>query len=94
MVVNVSEIEKVLKDKNVSLSSTAASILLRICSENYLEKLLKELCKTMSEMSTDYKIDIIKSLENVLRAYPKQYKVINEFLLIVLSNEEAEEIKR
>lgn len=48
----------------------------------------------MSEMSTDYKIDIIKSLENVLRAYPKQYKVINEFLLIVLSNEDAEEIKR
>jgi len=32
LILNVKEIEKVLKDKNLSLSSTAASILLRICS--------------------------------------------------------------
>lgn len=32
LVMNVKEIEKVLGDKNVNLSATAASILLRICS--------------------------------------------------------------
>lgn len=36
LIVNVKEIEKVLNDSNTSLSSIAASILLRICSEAYL----------------------------------------------------------
>jgi coatomer protein complex subunit gamma len=36
LLLNVKEIEKVLEDNNTSLSSIAASILLRICSENYL----------------------------------------------------------
>ena len=87
---NVKEIEKVLNDKNVSLSSAAASILLRICSENYLEVLLKGLKKTMTEMSTDYKIDVIKSLVNVLKTYPKQYPVINDFIIQILKSEESE----
>lgn len=51
LVVNVKEIEKVLNDSNTSLSSIAASILLRICSENYLETLFSRIEKTMSEMS-------------------------------------------
>ncbi len=41
LIINVKEIEKVLTDKNMSLSSIAASLLLRICSEGYLDKLLK-----------------------------------------------------
>ncbi len=31
----------------------------------------------MSEMSIDYKIDVIKSLINVLTTYPKQFLIIN-----------------
>lgn len=87
LVVNVKEIEKVLNDKNVNLSSAAASILLRICSEGYLEVLLKGLKKTMKEMSIEYKVDVIKSLVNVLRTYPKQYPVINDFILGTLKSE-------
>ena len=51
LIVNVSMIEKVLNGNNTSLSSIAASILLRICSENYLETLFGRIEKTMNDMS-------------------------------------------
>lgn len=48
----------------------------------------------MVEMSTDYKIDVIKSLANVLSTYPKQYTIINEFIFHILKNEESEDLRR
>ena len=45
-------------------------------------------------MSIEYKIDVIKSLVNVLKTYPKQYVVINDFILDTLKNEESEELRR
>ena len=59
LVINVSEIQKVLNGKNTSLSTIAASILLRICSEDYLETLFTKIEKTMLEMSTEYKKDVL-----------------------------------
>jgi coatomer protein complex subunit gamma len=93
LIVNVKEIEKVLNDNNTSLSSIAASILLRICSEAYLDTLFARIEKTMSEMSIDYKKDVVSSLTNVLKAYPKKYELINRFLLNLINREEACEIK-
>ena len=71
----------------MSLSSTAASILLRICSEGYLEKLFTQIDATMKEMSNDYKVDVVKSLTNVLKTYPKQYPLVNNFLLSIMQKE-------
>ena len=51
LIVNVKEIEKVLNGSNTSLSAIAATILLRICSENYLETLLGWIEKIMIDMS-------------------------------------------
>lgn len=93
LIVNVKEIEKVLNDANTSLSSIAASILLRICSENYLETLFARIDKTMSEMSNDYKKDVIRALPNVLRTYPRKFDLINRFLLTLMRREESCDIK-
>ena len=93
LIINVKEIEKVLNGKNTSLSSIAASILLRICSENYLETLFARIEKTMSEMSTEYKRDVVKSLVNVLKTYPKKYDLINQFLINIMKKEESYAIK-
>lgn len=87
------EIEKVLSDSNTSLSSIAASLLLRICSEGYLDKLLSQIVKTMKEMSLDYKIDVIRSLANVLKTYPKKYDCVNKFLIGLMSKETEEKIR-
>lgn len=87
LIINVKQIEKVLNDSNTSLSSTAASILLRICSEAYLETLFTRIEKTMSQMSIEYKRDVVRSLTNVLKTYPKKYDVINRFMLSIMKKE-------
>ena len=35
----------------------------------------------MKEMSVDYKIDVIRSLANVLKTYPQKYSLCNKFLV-------------
>ena len=35
-------------------------------------------------MSTEYKRDVVKSLSNVLKAYPKKYELINKFLINIM----------
>lgn len=44
-------------------------------------------------MSVEYKRDVVRSLINVLKAYPKKYDVINRFLLAIMRKEESCEIK-
>ena len=38
----------------------------------------------MSEMSTEYKRDVVKALTNVLKTYPNQYELINQFLINIM----------
>lgn len=47
----------------------------------------------MSEMSTEYKRDVIKSLVNVLKTYPKRYNLINKFLINIMRKEDSCAIK-
>jgi hypothetical protein len=44
-------------------------------------------------MSIDYKKDVVSSLTNVLKTYPKKYELINHFLLNLIHREDACEIK-
>jgi hypothetical protein len=74
----------VLEEKNITLSAFVASILLRVCKENSLNALLKGLSKYMHFMPIDYKVDVIKSLPNVLNTYPKQFAIINSFIFVTL----------
>jgi hypothetical protein len=47
----------------------------------------------MSDMSTEYKRDVVKSLANVLKAYPKKYELINKFLIGIMKKEDSCAIK-
>ena len=40
-------------------------------------------------MSEDYKRDVVQSLTNVLKTYPKQYVLINKFLLNLMRKEDS-----
>lgn len=35
----------------------------------------------MSEMSDDYKIDVLGSIKNVVKQFPGKYSLVNAFLL-------------
>jgi hypothetical protein len=47
----------------------------------------------MSDMSIDYKVDVVKSLVGVLQNYPAKYTAVNTFLLGLLKKEKAYEVK-
>lgn len=47
----------------------------------------------MSEMSNDYKIDVVRSLVGVLQNYPGKYSAVNGFLLELLKKEKSYEVK-
>lgn len=47
----------------------------------------------MSDMSIDYKIDVVKSLVGVLQNYPAKYTAVNTFLLELLKKEKTYEVK-
>lgn len=47
----------------------------------------------MSDMSTDYKIDVVRSLVGVLQNYPTKFAAVNAFLLELLKKEKQFEIK-
>ena len=87
LMMNISEIERVLSDKNKSLSALAASILLRMCTESQLEKLLSQVSESMGEMSDDYKVDVLGSVKNVIKQYPSKYRLVNQFLLRFIEGE-------
>jgi tRNA U55 pseudouridine synthase TruB len=44
-------------------------------------------------MSTDYKIDVVRSLVGVLQNYPTKFSAVNAFLLELLRKEKQFEIK-
>ena len=47
----------------------------------------------MSEMSIDYKVDVVKSLIGVLQNYPGKYTAVNTFLIQLLKKEKSYEVK-
>ncbi len=47
----------------------------------------------MSDMSVDYKIDVVKSLVGVLQNYPAKYTAVNTFLLELLKKEKTYDVK-
>ncbi len=47
----------------------------------------------MTEMSLDYKVDVVKSLIGVLQNYPAKFTAVNAFLVELLKKERPYEIK-
>lgn len=47
----------------------------------------------MSEMTIDYKVDVVKSLIGVLQNYPAKYTAVNSFLIDLLKKEKSYEVK-
>ena len=74
---NTSEIENLISDNNRSLSCMAISILLKICKESQVDKLLDQIFEYITEISDEFKIDIINSMNILYRKWPSKHKVYN-----------------
>jgi coatomer protein complex subunit gamma len=58
----------------------AVSILLKICKEDNIEKLLGQIYEYLSEMSDEFKIDILRSVRALVHQNPKKWKATLAFL--------------
>ena len=67
LISSTTDIEGLIHDHNKSLSSLAVSILLKICKEENIEKLLNQIYEYLSEMSDEFKIDVLRSVRALVR---------------------------
>ena len=94
LITNTSEIEALLSDQNKSLSSLAVSLLLKLCKEENIDKLLDQIYDNLSDMSDEFKIDILRSIKNLVKQIPKRFKVVLNFLGNCLKSEGTYEFKK
>lgn len=75
LITNTQDIEQLLTDSNKSLAALAVSLLLKLCKDDNVEKLLNQIADNFSEMSDEFKIDILKSIKNLIKQMPNRAKL-------------------
>ena len=76
----MNEIEQLIGDQNKTIGSMAVSIMLKICKEENIEKLLSQIYEYLTEMSDDFKIDVLRSIKSLLKFSKKKYANVLAFL--------------
>ena len=94
LIQNTQDIESLIQDSNKSLSSLAVSILLKICKEENIEKLLNQIYEYLADMSDEFKIDVLRSVRALVRQNPKKWKAIVNFLSLTLKCDASQEFKK
>ncbi|KRX03144.1 Coatomer/clathrin adaptor appendage, Ig-like subdomain [Pseudocohnilembus persalinus] len=94
LIQNTQEIEALLANTNKSISSLAVSILLKLCQESNIEKLLGQIYENLADMSDDFKIDILRSIKSLIKSVPKRSKTVLQFLSNCLKAEGTYEFKK
>ena len=94
LISSTSDIEQLLSDQNKSLSSLAVSLLLKLCKEENIDKLLAQIYDNLSDMSDEFKIDILRSIKNLVKQIPKRSKTVLSFLGNCLKSDGTYEFKK
>lgn len=94
LIQNTGDIEALLSDPNKSLSSLAVSLLLKLCKEDNIEKLLQQIYENLSDMSDEFKIDILRSIKSLVKNIPKRSKSVLSFLASCLKSDGTYEFKK
>jgi len=90
----VSEIQDLVHDNNRSIATIAISLLLKICKEDSIQKLLDQILDYLQDISDEFKEDIMKSIKNLIKRAKKHYKAIINFLLKCLEQEGSMDFKK
>lgn len=89
LIQNTSDIESLISDQNKGLSSLAVSILLKLCQEHNIDKLLSSIYDNLSDMSDEFKQDVLKSVSQLIKTSPAKYKTVLNFLSNCLKKSEG-----
>lgn len=93
LITSTSPIEALLQDSNKSLAALAVSILLKVCQEGSIEKLLSQIFEFLGEMSDEFKIDVLRSVK-ALALNSGKWKPIVAFLQQTFKCDASQDFKR
>ena len=88
-----SEFENLLSEPNRSLSTMAISTLLKLSTESNVEKLLGQITTFMTEVTDDFKIELIESIKILCLRMPQKFRILIKFVGEVLKDEGGLQLK-
>lgn len=88
------DLEALIGDANRSIATLAITTLLKTGSENSVDRLLKQISAFLTNISDEYKITVVKSLQQLCLTYPSKHRILVGFLSNFLREEGGFEFKR
>eukprot|EP00957_Ditylum_brightwellii_P206144 15347019-Ditylum_brightwellii.AAC.1 len=88
------EFEKLMNDNHKSISTLAITTLLKTGSENSVDRILRQISSFLSKIADEYKITVVRSLQQLCLTYPSKHHIIVGFLSSFLREEGGFEFKR
>jgi coatomer protein complex subunit gamma len=88
------DLETLLGDTNRSIATLAITTLLKTGSENSVDRLLKQISSFLTDIADEYKITVVRSLQQLCLTYPSKHRILVGFLSNFLREEGGFEFKR
>eukprot|EP00540_Astrosyne_radiata_P020178 CAMPEP_0116861380 /NCGR_PEP_ID=MMETSP0418-20121206/22989_1 /TAXON_ID=1158023 /ORGANISM="Astrosyne radiata, Strain 13vi08-1A" /LENGTH=579 /DNA_ID=CAMNT_0004495993 /DNA_START=77 /DNA_END=1816 /DNA_ORIENTATION=+ len=79
---------------NRSIATLAITTLLKTGSENSVDRLLKQISAFLTDIADEYKITVVRSLQQLCLTYPSKHRVLVGFLSNFLREEGGFDFKR
>uniref|UniRef100_A0A7S1GPQ2 Coatomer subunit gamma n=1 Tax=Cyclophora tenuis TaxID=216820 RepID=A0A7S1GPQ2_CYCTE len=88
------DLEALIGDSNRSIATLAITTLLKTGSENSVDRLLKQISAFLTDIADEYKITVVRSLQQLCLTYPAKHRVLVGFLSNFLREEGGFDFKR
>eukprot|EP00560_Eucampia_antarctica_P007195 CAMPEP_0197826538 /NCGR_PEP_ID=MMETSP1437-20131217/3478_1 /TAXON_ID=49252 ORGANISM="Eucampia antarctica, Strain CCMP1452" /NCGR_SAMPLE_ID=MMETSP1437 /ASSEMBLY_ACC=CAM_ASM_001096 /LENGTH=953 /DNA_ID=CAMNT_0043427015 /DNA_START=155 /DNA_END=3016 /DNA_ORIENTATION=- len=88
------ELEALMTDANRSLATLAITTLLKTGSEASIDRLLKQISSFFGEIADEYKITIVKCIQELCFTYPQKHRVLVGFMSNFLREEGGFDFKK
>jgi len=88
------DLEALINDQNKSIGTLAITTLLQTGSENSVDRLLKQISTFLTDITDDFKIVVVSSLERLCLTYPSKHRILIGFLSNFLREEGGFEFKK
>jgi len=88
------DLEALISDANRSIATLAITTLLKTGSETSVDRLLKQISAFLTDIADEYKITVVKSLQQLCLTYPSKHRILVGFLSNFLREEGGFEFKR
>mmetsp|Transcript_9952 Transcript_9952/g.15344 ORF Transcript_9952/g.15344 Transcript_9952/m.15344 type:complete len:962 (+) Transcript_9952:175-3060(+) len=88
------DLEGLIGDANRSVATLAITTLLKTSSENAVDRLLKQISSFLSDIADEYKVTVVRSLQQTCLTYPSKHRVLVGFLSNFLREEGGFDFKK